>query len=286
MGNLYNQWNFTTNVQGNQLTANTDIAMFYCPTRRNTVRPGDETMLLPNPTGATVLWKFGGTDYGGCAGRIVGWDSAPDPSTTPPTYWHKYVDPKTPDTTTSTTDPFYKSFYQTVAPYQITLANDNSAKRIGIFQRINTPTTFAAVARDGLSNTIMIGELQRITQQPSPTGVTPVIVGPSHDGWAVGGDATLFSTAINNPPPDPTASPPVVAGPVINNLDFRSPGSDHVTGAHFGLADGSVETDFQLGRSERFCVDGQFRRQHAHSTAGIARWCRTCGAGVLLMLRG
>ena len=37
---------------------------------------------------------------------------------------------------------------------------------------------------DGLSNTIMTGELQRIT------ATTPA----SKDGWAIGGPATLFTT--------------------------------------------------------------------------------------------
>ena len=41
--NLYDQWNFQTNVYGNAAVAQTDIAGFYCPTRRNTIRPEDRT---------------------------------------------------------------------------------------------------------------------------------------------------------------------------------------------------------------------------------------------------
>ena len=37
--NLYDSWNFQTNVYGNAAVAQTDIAGFYCPTRRNTIRP-------------------------------------------------------------------------------------------------------------------------------------------------------------------------------------------------------------------------------------------------------
>ena len=61
--------------------------------------------------------------------------------------------------------------------------DDTAAKRWGIFGRVNVSTTFDEI-RDGLSNTIMTGELQRITD------VTP----GSKDGWAIGGPATLFTT--------------------------------------------------------------------------------------------
>ena len=74
----------------------------------------------------------------------------------------------------------------------------------------------------------MTGELQRITA-PLPENA----VGPSHDGWAVGGDATTFSTAVLNPNlTDSTL--------LMNNLDFRSPGSDHAGIVNFGMADGCV----------------------------------------------
>ena len=53
----------------------------------------------------------------------------------------------------------------------------------------------------------------------------------SHDGWAAGGVATLFVTAT-----DPGHSNP--GG--LNNLFFESPGSDHVGGCFFAMADGSV----------------------------------------------
>ena len=48
-----------------------EIKAFYCPTRRTAFRPGtsnDGAMTL------TTAWNAGGTDYGGCAGR-VNWDS-------------------------------------------------------------------------------------------------------------------------------------------------------------------------------------------------------------------
>ena len=66
-------WNYGYGVGGNSAPDNsspptTDLARqdyreFYCPTRRNTLRSGDNAMLL------STSWTGGGTDYGGCAGR-------------------------------------------------------------------------------------------------------------------------------------------------------------------------------------------------------------------------
>jgi len=71
----------------------------------------------------------------------------------------------------------------------------------------------------------MTGEMQRVhgsvTQQTS------------QDGWALGGVATLFTTAMHE-----TSGTYQTGG--MNNSFFESPGSDHARGAHFGLADGSV----------------------------------------------
>ena len=55
--------------------------------------------------------------------------------------------------------------------------------RWGIFGRVNVSTRFGEI-RDGLANTILTGELQRITD------LTP----RSKDGWVIGGPATLFTT--------------------------------------------------------------------------------------------
>ena len=103
--------------------------------------------------------------------------------------------------------------------------------RWGIFGRVNVSTTFAEI-RDGTSNTIMTGELQRIT------ATTPT----SKDGWAIGGPATLFTTAAMFSPHGRCARCRFVVDrrDVMNNGFFGSPGSDHPRGANFGLADGSV----------------------------------------------
>ena len=98
---------------------------------------------------------------------------------------------------------------------------------------MNVSTTFAEV-RDGLSNTIAIGELQRIVVTDAQYGGANNL---SHDGWAIGGDATGFTTGYGGPGIKINGQ----ATPLMNNGFFQSPGSDHPGGANFGIADGSVK---------------------------------------------
>ena len=100
---LFTDWDFTTNVAGNALSKPTtggksnhqgamyEIKVLYCPTHRSQFRKGiDDAMCLR--TDGT--WTGGGTDYGGCAGRVYGWatDTAnhtiqdPDSTTLLPPY--------------------------------------------------------------------------------------------------------------------------------------------------------------------------------------------------------
>ena len=232
MESLFNRWDFTTNVAGNAIpvpqggndyekhhVALCNVNVLYCVTRRARFRKEtDDTMCLR--TDGT--WTGGGTDYGGCAGRVYGW--AIDDAN------HAIQDP---DSTTL------------LPPYAIpanseagaSLGNDNAQKRMGIFGRPNRGTTQEEIV-DGTSNTIMTGELQRIAGHPLTEGrgnsaLPENAVGPSHDDWAVGGDATTFSTAVVNANlPDSSL--------LLGNLDFRSPGSDHAGVVNFGMADGSV----------------------------------------------
>jgi prepilin-type N-terminal cleavage/methylation domain-containing protein/prepilin-type processing-associated H-X9-DG protein len=256
-GSIAANWNYTTNVGGTTVInvsntyytnspttqapvgtaaaplglASTDIKGLYCPTRRNQIRPGVDdiestggTDILPNTPAAGRPWKGGGTDYGGCVGRHYAYDS------TAATHI-----PKDPGLAVNVV--FNPGWTVVNAIYQVpgatAAATEGSLPRWGIFGQINSSATPAAV-RDGMSNTIMTGELQRIVS--IPTGGSLVFL--SHDGWAVGGDATGFTTGFGGPNVT-FGSPPAPVG-MMNNGMFQSPGSEHNGGANFGLGDGSV----------------------------------------------
>jgi prepilin-type processing-associated H-X9-DG protein len=192
---------------GNFQCATWDCRGFYCPTRRRAFRPDIDKVIMLSPA-----WTGGGTDYGGCAGRHaafalnMGYNIC-DAS--------MYYEP---------------GFF----PRPFTDKNDDTPeKRWGVFGRVNVSTKFSVTeVKDGMSNTIAIGELQRITD------LTPT----SKDGWVIGGPATLFTTGAMFRREGKTVLP--VAKPsdglLMNNGFFGSPGSDHAGGANFGMADGSV----------------------------------------------
>ena len=80
---IYKSWNFSKSVIGNSDLAQTDIKMFYCPTRRAGIRPGDEQIMFQN-------WRSGGTDYGGCLGRCNGWCNGYSSKFTSPKISHQF----------------------------------------------------------------------------------------------------------------------------------------------------------------------------------------------------
>lgn len=92
----------------------------------------------------------------------------------------------------------------------------------------NVTVSFRQIT-DGTAHTIAIGEMQRLV--PNPASGLPAEDQTSYDGWALGGQATMFDTTTDTAHANPGG---------INNGFFESAGSDHPGGAHFGMADGSV----------------------------------------------
>jgi prepilin-type N-terminal cleavage/methylation domain-containing protein/prepilin-type processing-associated H-X9-DG protein len=194
---IYKSWDFSKSVIGNADLAQSDIKMFYCPSRRAGIRPGDDKIMFQN-------WRSGGTDYGGCIGRGNSWCNDYSSSFTSPKISHEFV------------------YGTTLFKY---------VEYIGIFA-----ANFAASPtdiRDGMSKTIMVGEMQRLHPLSNTTGYDKYNR-TSNDGWATAGVATLFDTMIKDEGGDHGAP----GG--FNNWFFESAGSEHPNGANFGFADGTV----------------------------------------------
>jgi prepilin-type N-terminal cleavage/methylation domain-containing protein/prepilin-type processing-associated H-X9-DG protein len=190
---LYQQWDYRKSVLGNIDIAQTDIKGFYCPSRRSGLLPGDTNIML------TQKMTGGGTDYGGCVGRMNGWKN---------------------DTTNH-------HQFETLVPPASAQPSQPPQLLAGIFSRCNIGTQVSEIT-DGTAHTIMTGEMQRLQEtptDPSPGDMT------SYDGWALGGCATLFGTSTDMGHSNPGG---------MNNQFFEGAGSQHPSGANFGMADGSV----------------------------------------------
>ena len=206
----------------------------------------DTTTIFPWIPTATTLYPNGipggGTDYGGCYGRACAFSS------TSPTYGIRKADDSTinsyeyqiQNTTT------YSSLGETGTGATIT-----ADKRWGVFGRVNVATTFADI-KDGTSNTIVTGELQRITEDPS--GVLGFTYNHlTTDGWAVAGVPTLFCTGFNFGKPVSLSS----------NKLYPSPGSEHSGGANYGMGDGSVRYLSSTMDSDAFALLGSMADKQA-----------------------
>ena len=209
-----------------------DIKGLYCPTRRSKIRSGVDTPLM-----LQTWWTGGGTDYGGCVGRHQAFKTSDQTlvlvaSGTNSTLLINYVPGQAPNADTA---------YLVVGDSSGQSGTCSAERGYGIFGKVNQSTSYAEI-RDGTSNTIMTGELQRIT--------TAVLAGPynastgpylSHDGWAIGGSPTLFTTGQPCAPSTPImVDSSTVSYPLSNNGWWGSPGSEHAGGANYGLGDGSV----------------------------------------------
>ncbi len=202
---VYSHWDFNTTVAQNARLAQTHIKEFYCPSRRSSIRAGDEVIMFNK-------WSSGGTDYGGCMGRVNGWDNTLASQSA-----HNFCPGK------------YIVYSNGIEP--------TTNAKAGIFYP-NSRTTLQQVT-DGLSHTILIGELQRLQNPGSvPPGEDPQYYGPSrtsNDGWAVAGVGTLFDTAAYHEGGDLGQN-----GGLNNpNQFFEAAGSLHPGGAQFASADGS-----------------------------------------------
>ena len=206
---LRTQWDNDSNVLKNVMLANTDIPLFYCPSRRSGVRAEDRPIMF-------MQWSRGGTDYGGCVGGGNGFRNDTSLSLPDANLTHALNDSSS------------------SGAIDLTFHTIGGTKVLGIFT--NRGAVTAAHVKDGLSQTLAIGELQRLL---GPGGNAT-----SLDGWAVGGISTLFDTFKNAPnlylPATAAATDPSHPGG-LNNGFFESPGSEHPAGANFGMGDGSIQ---------------------------------------------
>ena len=179
-GGLYGYWNWNWNVRSNGENGvqtpdlniiyppKTDLAAFYCPTRR---RDMEASGRFNNCERVDVTWVKGGNDYAAVSGSGITFN---EPARQ--TYW--------------------------LTPLQLSATVNNvglspytqNSLNVGMFG-VNTSTNIASVA-DGTTNVVMISE-RRLFLNPNLQLNQNVNQNlnllRSSDGWAFGGPATLLS---------------------------------------------------------------------------------------------
>ena len=216
-GALFDRWdqNSTTFAgappffENLRFVATQDIPMLYCPSRRTEVRSEDDQILLSQwvQAGAATNGIGGGTDYGGNLGAGNCW---------------------------SETTGHYNQHTSTACTHGG--GNDEGPDLTGPIVYSENPGGPGAELRtisDGTSNTIMLGELQRVFDPFGPqTGSgAEVRVNRSQDAWALAGVWNMFGVNDGQGNRNPGG---------LNNWFYESPGSEHPGGAQFCFTDGSA----------------------------------------------
>lgn len=195
-----------------------DIPDLYCPSRRDGVQSAEHLNMLatyqgPGQSGnqmtRAINAPVGGTDYGAALGVGNCFDNLG-----------------------------FKSLF---LGYVCVGKNGGAS---GVLTPLS-PGQGAKVAQvtDGTSNTIMLGELQRIWAADGDPrfpggGRAGLPSARSLDGWMLGGIATSFDTQSNAYFQSIGENRYLSGG--VNSWFFEHPGSEHTSGAQFALADSSV----------------------------------------------
>ncbi len=174
---VYNYWNFNRNVYGNGVKllvtdlftpAQTNIPVFYCPSRRSNMK----VVQYANLQRVNANFTKGGNDYSGCIGSGIAFNplSIGLPGATwavlPAQNMNRPIQP----TVIGPPGIMYTPY-----PFDIGIFSVNSSTRMGDIT-------------DGTTHVIIVGENQRLIRPGLVDGLV------SRDGWAWGGAATLFST--------------------------------------------------------------------------------------------
>lgn len=246
LGNVYDLWRFELNVWGNteiqydllrwteagDAPTQWDIKQLYCPSRRNGMKTGDNTIRIDweVPLLNDQFVTKGGNDYAGCAGSgLLFWQDPTNPIQNPnqpnqPFNGRRATYNLSPDQLANLNALVGPNVGPNVDPVPIYQRSDLA----GVFG-VNSSTSIESI-KDGTTQTMILAEAERfeeignrIRDQVGQQFVRTFEQYAS-DGWAWGGPATMFS-AFRAP----------------NKLEtFEAAGGPHENGVQIALADGSA----------------------------------------------